>query len=250
VPSALKECSKAIPRRLTDSRFLRRYFRGRGLDVGGAPDPLNLYREFFPMVEEIRTWDREDGDAQFLAGLPDASFDFVHSSHCLEHLVDPVEGLTNWFRVVRPGGYLVVLVPDEDLYEQGVFPSDRNPDHRWTFTIWKPASWSSRSLNLLDLARELGSGADVQRVELLDDTFRFELPRYDQTLTPVAECGIELVVRKRPPPEVDACGRLPRRAMAIDRELRIHLNQSQDDRAALRRANQERAPFRNEEDLG
>ena len=71
------------------------------------------------MMSSIRTWDWEDGDAQFLASVADASLDFVHSSHCLEHLVDPAEGLNNWVRVVREGGYVIVTVPDEDLYEQG-----------------------------------------------------------------------------------------------------------------------------------
>lgn len=246
----MKECSKAIPRRLADSRFVRWYFRGRGLDVGGGPDPLRLYQEFFPLVEEIRTWDREDGDAQQLASLPEASLDFLHSSHCLEHLKDPADGLRNWLRVLRPGGYLVVIVPDEDLYEQGVFPSDRNADHRWTFTIWKASSWSPRSLNLLDLLRDLGEEADVQRIEILDDTFRFGLPRYDQTLTPVGECGIEVVVRKRPAAEIAAKGRLPERSTSVERELRVHLNQYRDDRATLRRANGEHPPFRNEEELG
>ena len=39
-------------------------------------------------------------------------------------------------------------VPDEDLYEQGQFPSTYNVDHKWTFTILKTTSWSPCSLNL------------------------------------------------------------------------------------------------------
>lgn len=96
-------------------------------------------------MSEVRTWDWEDGDAQFLASVSDGEFDFVHSSHCLEHLVDPRKGLRNRLRVGRPGGYLVVTVPDEDLYEQGIFPSTFNQDHKWTFTIWKARSWGARS---------------------------------------------------------------------------------------------------------
>ena len=47
--------------------------------------------------------------------------------------------------MLEPGGHLIVTVPDEDLYEQGHFPSDYNRDHKWTFTIHKPKSWSERS---------------------------------------------------------------------------------------------------------
>src|SRR5439155_26654091 len=97
----MKECSKSIQRRLSDSNFLRRYFNGDGLDIGGKPDPLLLYKELFPLLRSMRMWDWEDGDAQLLHGVGDSSFDFVHSSHCLEHLTDPAEGLRNWLRVVR-----------------------------------------------------------------------------------------------------------------------------------------------------
>jgi len=89
----------------------------------------------------------------------------------------------------------VITVPDEDLYDQGVFPSTFNRDHKWTFTIFKTQSWSDRSLNLLDMMRDIGEAAEVVRIEQLSANYRFDLPRFDQTLTPIAECGIELVIR-------------------------------------------------------
>lgn len=245
----MKECSKSIQRRLADSSFLRRYFVGHGVDIGGKPDPLVLYRELFPLMQSVKTWDWEDGDAQFLNGVADNTLDFVHSSHCLEHLVDPAEGLRNWLRVVKEGGYLVITVPDEDLYEQGVFPSTFNRDHKWTFTIYKTRSWSDRSLNLLDMVRELGAAAEVVRLEQLSANYRFELPRFDQTLTPVGECGIELVIRKRPAAEVAAGGRWQRTTRQPDRETRLHLNQYKDDMQMMKQSNQGRPPFGNDSDL-
>lgn len=241
----MKECSKSIPRRLADPNFTRTYFVGSGLDVGGKPDPLALYRELFFRIQSIRTWDLEDGDAQFLHGVGDETLDFVHSSHCLEHLDDPRIGLSNWFRVLKPDGYLVVTVPDEDLYEQGVFPSSFNLNHRWTFTLMKGNSWSKRSLNILDLLRSLGPAADPMRIELLSATYRFELPRYDQTLTPIGECGIEFVVRKRRPAELQAGGRLRDQPQPAE-ELRRHLNQYKDDLMTLKRNNELGAPFQND----
>ncbi len=242
----MKECSKSIQRRLADSNFLRKYFDGNGLDIGGKPDPLSLYKELFPLMGNVKTWDMEDGDAQFLNGVADESFGFVHSSHCLEHLVDPVEGLRNWLRVVREGGYLVITVPDEDLYEQGVFPSTFNRDHKWTFTIFKTKSWCDRSINLLDLIRELGTAAEVVRIEQLAANYRFDLPRFDQTLTPVAECGIELVIRKRPASEIEAGGRWERTIQQPEREMRLHLNQYKDDMQMMKKSNQGQPPFDND----
>jgi ubiquinone/menaquinone biosynthesis C-methylase UbiE len=205
----MREASKSMMRRLYDSRFATRYFVGEGLDVGAGNDPMSLYREFFPGMRGVRAWDLPDGDAQYLAGVADCSVDFVHSSHCLEHMRDPLEALQNWFRVLKPGGYLVCVVPDEDLYEQGRFPSTFNGDHKWTFTLWKASSWSQNSINLLELLPRLGAHAQTIKLELLDASFRYTLPRFDQTLTPVGESAIEIVIRKHHDTELTARGRLP-----------------------------------------
>lgn len=244
----MKECSKSINRRLADSRFVRKYFVGEGIDIGGKPDPLSIYQEFFPLMTHVKTWDIEDGDAQFLKTVGDGAYEFVHSSHCLEHLHDPVEGLKNWLRVVKEDGYLIITIPDEDLYEQGEFPSTFNLDHKWTFTLFKPTSWSNRSINVLDMVKELGGSAAVEKVELLDSNYRYRLPRYDQTLTPVAECGIEIIIRKRSEAEVERFG-LRIAHEQPERELRIHLNQHRDDLQTLKSSNAGNPPFSNDAEL-
>ena len=241
----MKELSKSIVRRMADPNFARRWFVGEGLDIGGKPDPLSLYAPFFPALAGVRVWDWEDGDAQQLAGLAAESLDFVHSSHCLEHLVDPREGLAAWFRVLKPGGFLVVTVPDEDLYEQGVFPSTHNRDHKWTFTVLKARSWSDRSINLVELLSSLGEAADIERLALLNATFRYDLPRFDQTLTPIGECGIEFVVRKRTAREL-AYGGLVRDAVQPAPAERRHFNQYRADHAHMKTSP---PPFEDESEL-
>lgn len=211
----MNEASKAIARRLHDVRFATRYFVGDGIDIGAGNDPVSLYGEFFPGMRELRAWDLPDGDAQLLADVADESFDFVHSSHCLEHMRDPKEALINWFRVLKPGGHLICMVPDEDLYEQGRFPSTFNDDHKWTFTLWKSRSWSARTINLFELLQTLGSSAQPLKVELLDATFRYQWSRYDQTQTAVGESAVEFIVRKRPVDEIASRGRYPREKQHI-----------------------------------
>jgi SAM-dependent methyltransferase len=189
--------SKAVMRRLGDSRYATRYFIGHGLDIGAGKDPLSQFGEFFPLMKSCRDWDRADGDAQFLHGVADNSLDFVHSSHCLEHMNDPAEALQHWLRVLKPGGHLVVLVPDEDMYEQGIFPSTWNTDHKWTFTTCKAESWCDRSINLMELLPRYRNNSYVVKLELMDAGFRFMTGgRFDQTRTIPAECGIEFIVRK------------------------------------------------------
>jgi SAM-dependent methyltransferase len=193
----MHETSKAVMRRLHDSRFATRYFVGTGIDVGAGKDALGQYQEFFPAMRSCRAWDLQDGDAQLLEGVADASYDFVHSSHCLEHMRDPAEAVHHWLRVLRPGGHMVILVPDEDLYEQGVFPSTYNSDHKWTFTTCKQDSWSPRSVNLTELLGRFSGKALLVKLEILDASYRFQLgKRVDQTMTAVGECAIEFVLRK------------------------------------------------------
>lgn len=236
----MKECSKSIQRRLHTPAFANRYFVGNGIDIGGKPDPLGLYRDLFPRMQSCRTWDIEDGDAQYLAGIADNELDFVHSSHCLEHMADPRVALANWLRALKPGGHAIIMVPDEDMYEQGIWPSRFNHDHKWTFTIFKQRSWSPVSVNILELITDLGDACQLLRLERLVDTWRPVDALFDQTLTPVGECAIEFVLQK---------GGAKPMLREPDREMRIHFNQHLADQANLKAGNREAAPFKNDSPL-
>ncbi len=67
---------------------------------------------------EFRFDDRRPPGRQYLReatdlhGVPDATYDFVLSSHCLEHVANPLAALAEWRRIVRPGGALILLLPD------------------------------------------------------------------------------------------------------------------------------------------
>jgi len=195
----MHEQSKAAKRRYYDGAFHNRYFVGKGIDIGGKPDPLAQYIGAFPRMTEVRTWDMEDGDGQYLHGVPDNAVDFVHASHSLEDMEDVSEALHNWSRVVKPGGFIIVTVPDEDLYEMCHWPSRRYPAHKWTFTIAKVKSWSPRSINVVDLVMEFYDRLELERLVLQRDFYREDLRQreFDQTRTPVAECAIEVIWRKR-----------------------------------------------------
>jgi SAM-dependent methyltransferase len=211
------ELSKAVFRWAADRRYATRYLVGDGLDIGAGPDPLAIQAEHFPLMRTCRVWDTiyGDGDAQELKGLEDESFDFVVSSHCLEHVTSPGEALLNWVRVTKEGGHLILIVPDEDRYEQGIFPSTFNTDHKFTFTIHKHTrSWSSHSRSLLRLLGDLPN-VEILKIEQLDANYRYQAPRFDQTQM-LAESAIEIVLRKWTRAEQDAGGRLP-----IEREQKV-----------------------------
>jgi ubiquinone/menaquinone biosynthesis C-methylase UbiE len=60
--------------------------------------------------------------------LADGSFDVVHAHQVLQHLTDPVAALTEWARVLRPGGLLAVR--DSDYAGFFWAPADPRLD-RW-----------------------------------------------------------------------------------------------------------------------
>jgi SAM-dependent methyltransferase len=186
----------SMQRRAHDSRFATRYFVGHGIDVGGGHDSLALYTELFPLMQYVIVYDAPQGDAQKLSNVDDNSFDFLFSSHCLEHVRDPVEALGNWIRVIKPGGHLVISVPDEDLYEQGVWPSTFNTDHKLTFTLCKAKSWSPVSVNVFALLAHFCDLVKPLSAIITDHAYRHQLPRFDQTGTPLSECAIEFVLKK------------------------------------------------------
>lgn len=41
------------------------------------------------------------------------SYDFLLSSNCLEHVANPLKALEEWIRIVSPGGYIFLLLPNK-----------------------------------------------------------------------------------------------------------------------------------------
>lgn len=181
----MDETSKSSMRRATEG--FDRYLRGRIIDIGAGEDLIQ---------DGASVYDRAEGDAQFLANLEDSSYDTVYSSHCLEHMRDPLLALLNWWRVLKPGGYMIVAAPDEDLYEQCIWPSAFNTDHKWTLTLSKDGSWSPVSRNLLDMIRHLPRHRLIYARTIDTGYDHAAAGRADQTLGG-AEAQIEVVLLKQ-----------------------------------------------------
>src|SRR5947208_3341490 len=52
-------------------------------------------------------------EATELSSVPNGRYDFVLSSHSLEHTANPLKALKEWNRIIKPGGTLVLLLPDK-----------------------------------------------------------------------------------------------------------------------------------------
>src|SRR5271165_2600003 len=51
-------------------------------------------------------------DATNLDGIGSGTYGCLLASHCLEHIANPVKALKEWQRVVKPGGAIVIVLPD------------------------------------------------------------------------------------------------------------------------------------------
>lgn len=154
-----------------------------GIDIGPDRDPLN---------HTFRRWTYEkDGDATQMAGVPDEVFHTVYASHVLEHLHDPVTGLRNWYRILKPGGCLVALVPDRDRYEKRTeLPSRWNPDHKFYWLADRdeaPVTLSFRRI----LKEAIPHGELVSFAELADG-FDYRGPDEHS----FGEYSLEAIIRK------------------------------------------------------
>ena len=112
---------------IVDSRRRRysRFLTGRGLEIGalGNPMPLPnaseiLYSDVLrpEQIDEMYPGSRHPdiiSDSERFDSIATGELDFVVANHVLEHVTDPIGALAEWHRVLKPGGLLLVSLPDK-----------------------------------------------------------------------------------------------------------------------------------------
>lgn len=191
------EATKAHKRRLADSSCCwENLFAGDGIDIGCGHDPVTS--AMYPKIKNVIKYDSMFGhqDAMTLPEIADASLDFVHSSHCLEHLPNPFIAIRNWLRVLKVSGYIICTIPDEVMYEHGHWPSHFNGDHKVAFTLREPPV-INHAYNVCGLLRYFGKQITIITCQDITNGYNSTLPdNIDQTGFDHVECAIEFVVRK------------------------------------------------------
>lgn len=78
---------------------------------------INKSGEFAQHYGMIAQVPRILGNAEFLP-FADSTFDMIHMRSCLDHFANPALALQEAFRVLRPGGRLVVMLALEGTYKK------------------------------------------------------------------------------------------------------------------------------------
>ncbi len=97
----------------------QQFCKGHGLDIGAGK---------WPFSGAIPIELKDGGDAM---DLPEEKFDYVFSSHCLEHLNDPIAALEHWKTRLVDGGVLFLYLPSPDM-EYWRPENCRKHRHSWT----------------------------------------------------------------------------------------------------------------------
>ena len=108
------------------AKILPRYSRGVVVDLGCGDKP---YREYARAKKYIGV-DRKNGDVisdVLKTPLKDNYADTVLSTQVLEHVQNPQQLLRESYRILKPGGYLILTTPM-------VWPIHDDVDDYWRFT--------------------------------------------------------------------------------------------------------------------
>jgi SAM-dependent methyltransferase len=120
-----------------ESALAHKYLDGlSGLEIGAsAHNPFGLRTRNVDIADEFNTDTYKKYEVDMCAEMasidiiapgdalpvPDESQDFVIHSHVLEHFPDPIKALQEWYRVIRPDGYVFMIIP----HKERTFDRDR-----------------------------------------------------------------------------------------------------------------------------
>jgi SAM-dependent methyltransferase len=137
-----KKFRKYFPKRIPKYRFYINKLKGlSGIELGG-PSLAFTKQGFLPIYQHIesldgcnfssntiwegqieagRTYHYENKvghqyilDGSALTEIKDEQYDFLLSCHNLEHIANPIKALKEWRRVLKPHGYLLMILPHKD----------------------------------------------------------------------------------------------------------------------------------------
>jgi len=106
-------------------------------------------------------WDTDiKGNAESFP-FPKNEVDIIISRHCFEHLLDPIKTLENWYKILKIGGKIIMVIPDhEKMNTLDPFYSEGQHLHTYTMESLK---------NLISLF----SLFEIEKLEVVIDYWSF-----------------------------------------------------------------------------
>lgn len=131
-----------FPKRLNDYKQIIKFLENKsGIEIGGPTSHFDT-NGFLPIYNSIKNLDnvnfssntvwegiltegihfkfgKKSGkqfirEASDLHDVIDSTYDFLLSSHNIEHLANPIYSINEWKRVVKPNGYFLFILPNKE----------------------------------------------------------------------------------------------------------------------------------------
>lgn len=154
-----------VPRFSPDSRLAHEMLDPlRGIEIGAsAHNPFNLHTLNIDYTDDYTTSFKQSelrtcghyAKVDVVATGDDLPFkddvwDFLISSHVIEHFYDPIKTMKEWLRVVKPGGYVYIIAPHkertfdkdrprttlQELIDRHEHPNPPAIDHHGHYSVW------------------------------------------------------------------------------------------------------------------
>jgi len=143
VPRSIKDylfSIRQIPKRFENHKLICEHLRNKKiLEVGG---PSTMFYTKIPFYQNLQSLDvvnfsnntiwegyikegytcnyygnkkayQHISEASLLENISDDSYDAVVSSHCLEHVANPIKALLRWKKVIKSKGYMLLVLPNK-----------------------------------------------------------------------------------------------------------------------------------------
>jgi predicted SAM-dependent methyltransferase len=179
--------------------MMAKYCRGLGLDIGCGTNRLSnsiLTTDWYPHSDTDLIWncapDPENGVRYFIPyPFRENRFDFIFASHVLEDFHPDIiqHVFDEWLRMIKIGGYLVVIIPDME--------GGRYPDWDEVFTEEdEEVKQGKRQVNELkgNPSHRITAGKTMCYNLMNNSKYKMEVVQIDEI--PHTTMSLDFVVRK------------------------------------------------------
>lgn len=186
-----------IPKRIVNYKMVKSLVKDKnGIEIGGPSKVFNDIIKVYTIAKQIdgcnfstnTMWEghltagspytytghtlgsQYINDATDLGSIPTNKYDFLISSHCLEHVANPIKALKEWNRVLKNEGFMVLVLPNpEFMYDH----KRQRTSFQHMLDDWKNNTPESDTTHIQDII----DNTDLSRVYVLGgngETISFE----------------------------------------------------------------------------
>ncbi len=170
------------------------FCRGLGIEIGTGTNRLSstvLGIDYYPHEDTDMLWNCVQGGGRYKYPFRDSRFDFLFASHVLEDFApDEIQWVFDeWLRLIKVGGYLVILVPD---IEGGRYPGI---DEKFTTESPEVISGERKAGELIgNPAHRVNMGITYMNKLVSESVHKLEVVQFDKI--PHTTMTLDYVIKK------------------------------------------------------